>query len=252
MSTLAHDPVALITGSALRLGAAISRKLHGQGFKLILHYHHSRTAAEKLCAELNQLRADSCINLQADLLDLAALEAMAAQACSHWGHLNVLVNNASSFYPSPLDEYTDAAWTDLLGTNARAPAFLSKAFYPALKKAGGCIVNISDIAASTGRREYGLYTMAKAALENLTRSLARELAPEVRVNGVAPGYILSPNESGSSPEESVPAPDPLSYACLNYSAKSEDIANAVAFLISDASYVTGQILHVDGGRKLKF
>ncbi len=252
MTQTSEKPVALITGSALRLGAAISRKLHSQGYNIILHYLHSGIEAEKLCAELNRLAADSCISLQANLLETDALDAMTVQACAQWGRLDVLVNNASSFYPCSLENYTETAWMELIGSNARAPAFLCKACYPALKKSRGCIVNITDIAASTGRKDYGLYTMAKAALENLGKTLARELAPEVRVNAVAPGYILAPNIAGENPEESVPAPDPLSYSCLNYPARSEDIASAVYFLISQADYMTGQVLHVDGGRRLKF
>ncbi len=247
-----NKPVALITGSAARIGAGIARLLHSSGFRIILHYLNSQSAARQLCQELNQGKPDSCISLQADLLDLDALEALARQSIDHWGRLDALVNNASSFYPQSLEHIQQADWQNLMGSNARAPAFLCKACYPALKKSSGCILNITDIAAATGRAEYSLYSMAKAALENLSRSLARELAPEVRVNAIAPGFILPPNVSGTqNPTRDITA-EPLSYSCLNYPARTEDIAHAALFLIKDASYITGQTLHVDGGRKLIF
>ncbi len=245
-------PVALITGSAARIGAGIARLLHCSGYRIILHYLHSQTQALQLCEELNQNSANSCISLQADLLDLDAIQELARQSIAHWGRLDTLINNASSFYPRSLDNIQQTDWQNLMGSNARAPAFLSKACYSALKKSSGCIINITDIAASTGRAEYSLYSMAKAALENLSRSLARELAPEVRVNAIAPGFILPPNVSGAKNTKGDLTAEPLSYSCLNYPARTDDIAHAVLFLISEASYITGQILHVDGGRKLIF
>jgi pteridine reductase len=252
MNKISDNPVVLITGSAARIGADIARLLHSSGYCIIVHYLHSQEGARELCDELNQGRTNSCLSLQADLQDLDAIEELARQGIAHWGRLDALINNASSFYPISLEKIQQADWQNLMGSNARAPAFLSKACYPALKKTSGCILNISDIAASTGRSDYSLYTMAKAALENLSRSLARELAPEVRVNTIAPGFILPPNVSGAESSKSEITVDPLSYSCLNYPASTEDIAHAALFLIRKASYITGQTLHVDGGRKLIF
>ncbi len=245
------DKVALITGSAARIGASIAKHLHELGFNITLHYHHSENAAQTLTEELNSHRADSAYCLKADLKDISALQELASNTLKHWGRLDVLINNASSFYPTPLSEISQEQWHDLVSTNALASAFLSKAFCPALQLTKGCIVNISDIAASTGRRDFLFYSMAKAALNNLTRSLARELAPDIRVNAIAPGAILPPNFSTSESANNINESDPLSISCLNYPGKAEDIAYAAEFLINN-TYTSGQILNVDGGRRLKF
>ena len=251
----ADRKVALVTGAAARIGACIAEHLHSEGFNIVLHYHESRTDSESLCQKLNSSHENSAICLAANLLDLKAIESLAEKAQQQWGRLDVLINNASSFYPTPLADINEEQWTDLLGTNARAPAFLSKACLSALKAHKGCIINITDIAASSGRENFLLYSMAKASLMTLNKSLARELAPEVRVNAVAPGVILAPNFSDSpTPLESLKSEEPkaapaLPVSCLNYPGKAEDIACAVSFLIK-STYISGQTLHVDGGRRL--
>jgi len=241
--------VALVTGGATRIGASISRHLHRLGFNIALHYRHSKIASEALATELNQLRADSVSCFEAELLDTHAIKKLVNSILKQYSKIDVLINNASSFYPTPLTDINEEQWQDLMGTNAHAPAFLCKACAPALKETQGCIINISDIAAKTGRKDYLVYCMAKAALNNLTRSLASELAPLIRVNAIAPGFILPPNQTGKEPEAEAEDIDPLSISCLNYLGKPEDIAKAAAFLIN-STYTTGQVLNVDGGRRL--
>lgn len=243
------EKVALVTGGSARIGAAIVRHLHSLDFNIALHYRHSENDAIALASELNSLRSDSIDCFQADLLDTEALENLILNIQNRFGRIDVLINNASSFYPTPLSEINEEQWHDLMGTNAHAPAFLCKACASALKQTQGCIINISDIAADSGRGNFLIYTMAKAALNNLTRSLARELAPEIRVNAIAPGFILPPNHSGKATSQETEDIDPLSISCLNYLGKAEDIAMTAAFLISN-SYTTGQVLNVDGGRRL--
>ncbi len=250
-SNINTGKVALITGSAARIGASIARHLHQLGFNITLHYKHSENTAQALADELNKLRANSAHCLKADLRDISAIQELTNNTLHHWGKLDVLINNASSFYPTPLSEITEEQWDDLAGTNAVASAFLCKTCFPALQHTKGCIINISDIAASTGRKDFLLYSMAKAALNNLTRSLARELAPDIRVNAIAPGAILPPNFSTSGTSYNANDPDPLSISCLNYPGKAEDIAYAAEFLINN-TYTSGQVLNVDGGRRLKF
>jgi len=251
LSTVNAGKVALITGSAARIGASIAKHLHKTGFNIALHYHHSQHAAETLSKELNDLRTNSAYCFKADLKDLEAIQELPKNTLTHWDNIDVLINNASSFYPTPLNEITEEQWQDLAGTNALAPAFLCKACFPALQLSKGCIINISDIAASTGRSDFLFYSMAKAALNNLTRSLARELAPDVRVNAIAPGAILPPNFSTSGSVNNTIESDPLSISCLNYPGRADDIAYAAEFLI-DSTYTSGQVLNVDGGRRLKF
>ena len=189
--------------------------------------------------------------MQADLKDIDAIQQLVNTTLAQWGKLDVLVNNASSFYPTPLDEINEEQWQDLAGTNALAPAFLCKACFPSLQLTKGCIINISDIAANTGRMDFLFYNMAKAALNNLTRSLARELAPDIRVNAIAPGAILAPNFSTSDHIKNTSEIEPLSISCLNYPGKAEDVAYAAEFLINN-TYTNGQVLNVDGGRRLIF
>ncbi|MBN4074980.1 MAG: pteridine reductase [SAR86 cluster bacterium] len=244
--------VALITGGAARIGASIARHLHKAGYNIALHYRQSKSSAESLSIELNDIRANSIHCFEADLLKLNDIEQLVKNTLAQWGRLDVLINNASSFYPTPLVSINEEQWHDLIGINAKAPAFLSKACSPALRKSSGCIVNISDIAANTGRKDYLIYTMAKAALATLTKSLAKELAPEVRVNAVAPGAILPPNFSASQPGlgnvEAIVS-STLAVSCLSYPGTVNDIAYAVAFLIQ-STYISGQTLTVDGGKKL--
>jgi pteridine reductase len=239
--------VVLITGGAKRVGAAICRRLHAAGANLMLHYRASAGEARLLQAELNRTRADSVALIQADLLEQKTLPSLVDQTVQRFGRLDALVNNASSFYPSPVGEITTAVWDDLMGTNLRAPMFLSQAAAPALRKSQGAIVNIVDIHAERPLKNYVVYSVAKAGLAALTRSLARELAPEVRVNAVAPGPILWP-ENASFDE--VSRQRIISHTLLKREGEPDDIAKAVHFLLAEATYVTGETIRVDGGRHI--
>ena len=236
----------LITGGAKRVGAAICRHLHASGARLMLHYRASAGEARLLQAELNGVRADSVALIQADLLDLAKLPSLVDQTVMRFGRLDALVNNASSFFSTPMGEIQPAQWDDLMGTNVRAPLFLSQAAAAPLKKTQGSIVNISDIHAERPLRNYVVYSIAKSALTGLTRSLARELAPDVRVNAIAPGPILWPE--GDESFDEVSRQRIISHTPLKREGTPDDIARAVHFLIADAPYVTGETLNVDGGR----
>ena len=238
-------PVVLVTGAANRIGAVIARTFHAAGYNVVLHYRNSAGAAQALVAELDAVRADSMRCLRADLAELAQVEALALGSVAQWGRLNVLVNNASSFYPSKLHEVDEGDWQDLMNSNARAPLFLAKYLHGARRATRGAIVNIVDSTALDGVAGFTPYTMAKAALANMTRSLARELAPEIRVNGVSPGAILWPEYVGGVSEEEKQAT--IAQTALGRLGTPEDIAQAVLFLARDASYVTGQVIAVDGG-----
>ena len=240
-----HGKVVLITGGGKRVGAAICRRLHVAGANLMLHYRSSAGEARLLQAELNHQRANSVALIQADLLDVAKLPSLVEQTLQTFGRLDGLVNNASSFFQTPVGEITVAGWNDLLGTNVQAPLFLSQAAAPALRKAQGSIVNITDIHAERPLKNYVVYSIAKAALVGLTRSLARELAPEVRVNAVAPGPILWPDDEAFN---EVSRQRIISHTPLRREGRPDDIAAAVKFLLADALYVTGDTLNVDGGR----
>jgi pteridine reductase len=237
--------VVLITGGGKRVGAAICRRLHVAGANLMLHYRSSAGEARLLQAELNHQRANSVALIQADLLDVAKLPSLVEQTLQTFGRLDGLVNNASSFFQTPVGEITLAGWSDLIGTNVQAPLFLSQAAAPALRKAQGSIVNITDIHAERPLKNYVVYSIAKAALVGLTRSLARELAPEVRVNAVAPGPILWPDDEAFN---EVSRQRIISHTPLRREGRPDDIAAAVKFLLADALYVTGDTLNVDGGR----
>jgi len=239
--------VVLITGGAKRVGAAICRRLHGAGANLMLHYRSSAGEARLLQAELNNLRADSVALVQADLLELPQLPALVERTLGTYGRLDALVNNASSFHPTPIGEIDAADWDDLMGTNLKAPLFLSQAAAPALRKAHGAIVNITDIHADRPLKNYVVYSAAKAGLAGLTRSLARELAPEVRVNAVAPGPILWPEDDQF---DELSRQRIVSQTPLKREGTPEDIARAVHFLLFDAPYVTGETIAVDGGRHM--
>jgi len=237
--------VVLITGGAKRVGAATCRRLHSAGANLMLHYRVSAGEARLLQAELNHQRKDSVALIQADLLDIAKLPATVEQTVQSFGRLDALVNNASSFFQTPVGEITAAAWEDLIGTNLRAPLFLSQAAAPALKKSQGAIVNITDIHAERPLKNYVVYSVAKAGLVGLTRSLARELAPEVRVNAIAPGPILWPDDETF---DELSRQRIISHTPLKREGTPEDIAKAVHFLLAEATYVTGETINVDGGR----
>src|SRR3954468_21662433 len=235
----------LITGGAKRVGAAICRRLHAAGANLMLHYRASAGEARLLQAELNHQRENSVALIQADLLDLAKLPALVDQTLQSYGRLDALVNNASSFYPTQIGDITAENWEDLIGTNLRAPLFAAQAAAPALRKTQGSIVNITDIPAERPLKNYVVYSIAKAGLVGLTRSLARELAPEVRVNAVAPGPILWPDDEGF---DELSRQRIISHTPLRREGTPEDIAKAVQFLLIDATYVTGETINVDGGR----
>ncbi|MDJ0929304.1 MAG: pteridine reductase [Gammaproteobacteria bacterium] len=237
---------ALVTGAAIRIGACIARTLHAAGAGVAVHYRGSAKPAETLVDELNAVRADSAFTVQADLLETAALPALIDGVIGRAGRLDVLVNNASSFYPTPVGEITMREWDDLIGTNLQAPLFLSQAAAPELRNRGGSIVNIVDVHATRPLRNHPVYGPAKAGLAMLTRSLAKDLAPEIRVNGVSPGAILW-DEAGlpDSTKRSIMKQIPLSRM-----GEPEDIAECVLYLVRDAKYVTGQIIAVDGGRSI--
>jgi pteridine reductase len=241
-----HDGAVLITGAARRVGAAIARRLHESGARVVVHCNRSREPAEALAAELNGRRASSCAVVQCDLLVLDRLERLVEDAARAFGRLDAVVNNASSFYPTPFGRTEPKQWEDLMGTNLRAPFFLAQAAAARLREARGAIVNIIDIHAERPLASYPVYSIAKAGLAGLTRALALELAPEVRVNGVAPGAILWP-EGGEhfAPQERsrITAQTPLART-----GSPDDIAGAVKYLLFEAPFVTGQVLAVDGGR----
>ena len=238
--------VALVTGAARRVGAEIATYLHAAGADVGIHYRHSADEAGRFVARLNEIRPDSARAFRADLLDTTAITALVGAMTDWRGGVDVLVNNASSFYPTPLGEISEADWEDLVGSNLKAPLFLSQAAAPSLRERRGTIVNIVDIHAQRPLRDHLVYGPAKAGLAMLTRALAKELAPEVRVNGVSPGAILWPegdmsDETKASILEQVP---------LGRAGDPADIAGCVLYLVRDATYVTGQILAVDGGRSI--
>ncbi len=241
-------PSILVTGGAKRIGAAISRSLHQAGANLIVHCNRSRSEADALAAELNGVRAKSAAVVQGDLLAFNALKGLVHQAQSCFGRLDGLVNNASTFYPTPLGRIEEDHWNELIDANLKAPLFLAQAAAPFLRAAQGSIVNIIDIHAERPLKNFVIYTMAKAGLAGMTRSLAVELAPEVRVNGVAPGAILWPDageDYSGSERERIVAQTPLQRV-----GAPADIAGAVKYLLLDAPYISGQILAVDGGRSI--
>lgn len=238
--------VALITGAAHRIGATTARTLHAAGANIVLHYRASAAGAEALQAELHASRPASVALVQGDLLDNTVLPRLVAEAHTVWGRLDILVNNASTFYPTPVGSVGEAEWDDLIGTNLKAPFFLAQAAAPHLKVQRGAIVNIVDIHAERPLKGHPVYSMAKAGLVMMTKSLACELGPEVRVNGVAPGAILWPeNEMDDATKEKI-----LDRTFLKRQGNPQDIANAVLFLARDAHYTSGHILTVDGGRSL--
>ena len=228
----------LITGGAKRIGAMIARTLHKEGMNT------SGDDANNLCAELNSSRTDSAIAIGANLTDESEIESLIPEVIKQTGQIDVLINNASTFYPTPIEDITYDDWNNLMGTNLKAPLFLCKYATPYLKKSKGCIVNMVDIHASKPLRNHPIYGPAKSGLVMLTKSLARDLAPDVRVNGIAPGMILWPeNEPSDEIKEKV-----IDQIPLKRSGEPEDIANTVLFLITQATYITGQIISVDGGR----
>ncbi|PIZ04327.1 MAG: pteridine reductase [Gammaproteobacteria bacterium CG_4_10_14_0_8_um_filter_38_16] len=240
-----HQPVALITGSARRVGACIAETFHQAGYAIIVHYRHSDHEANRLVEKCNQQRAHSAIALSADLDDVSHYEKLIHEAHREWARLDVLVNNASSFAPTPIGKITAADWDHLLNCNLKAPIFLSQAAAPFLSEKKGNIVNITDIHSVSPMKAYSVYSCAKAGLSMLTKSLALELAPHVRVNAVAPGSVIWPEGINTLPEKTKEAI--LSATLLHKQVAPEDIANAVLFLAQQDS-ITGQTIAVDGGR----
>jgi pteridine reductase len=238
------EPVVLVTGGARRLGAAIVRHLHARGLSVVVHYRSSVDEARRLKAELEALRPGTVALASVDILAPDAPRILVEAALERFGRLDMLVNNASTFYETPVDTASYAQWDDLMGTNLRAPFFLCQAAAPHLAAHSGAIVNLIDVHAQRPLKDFPIYSVAKAGLAMLTQSLARELAPRVRVNGVAPGAILWP-EAGADEAERAQV---LARIPLHRTGAPEDIARAVTFLLLDAPYVTGQILAVDGGR----
>jgi pteridine reductase len=236
----------LITGAAKRIGATCAKLLHSEGCNIFLHYRSSKQDVLQLFDELNLKRAGSVKMMQSDLLNMTELSLLAKEVESAWGGLDVLVNNASAFYSQPVSEVSEKDWDVLLGSNIKAPFFLSQALTRTLAVNKGCIINIIDIHAERGLKDYPVYSIAKAGLASMTRVLAKELGPEIRVNGVSPGAILWPENNISEQEKT----EILQRVTLKRSGEPEDIAKAVRFLIEDASYITGQIITVDGGRTL--
>lgn len=238
--------VVLITGAAHRIGAMTARTLHSAGANIVLHYRDSKQGAMLLQDELNELRPDSVSLVQCDLHETTTLSELGQKAYAAWGRLDVLINNASTFYPTPVGKVDEEQWNDLIGTNLKAPFFLAQATAPYLKRERGCIVNIVDIHAERPLKDHPVYSIAKAGLVMLTKSLACELGPEVRVNAVAPGAILWPeNEMDEDTKQRI-----ISRTFLKRQGNPQDIARAVLFLIRDADYTSGQVLTVDGGRSL--
>ncbi len=237
---------ALVTGAGRRVGAAIARTLHEQGAGVAIHYRGSAADAAALAAGLNGTRPGSALTIQADLHDTSKLGNLVAAVIRHAGRLDILVNNASSFYPTPLAGINEEQWSDLLGTNLKAPLFLAQAALPHLKATQGVIINIVDIHAIRPLKDHTMYGAAKAGLAFLTRALARDLAPDIRVNGVAPGAILWPEGGVSDQMRDIV----LKQIPLKRVGEPSDIAACVLYLVRDAHYVTGQIIAVDGGRSV--
>ncbi len=247
MNTPPIAPVVLVTGAARRVGAEIARHLHAAGARVALHYRRSAADAEALAAGFNAQRPGSAVVLQGDLLDIAVLPGMVSSVVARFGRLDGLVNNASSFFPTAMGEIDEGAWSDLIGSNLKAPLFLSQAAAPHLMASGGAIINIVDIHAERPLKGYPLYSAAKAGLLGLTRAMALELAPKVRVNGVAPGAIEWPDDGQFPPAEREAI---VRHTLLGRTGAPSDIARTVLFLLFDAPYITGQVIAVDGGRSV--
>jgi pteridine reductase len=237
---------ALITGAARRLGARTAQTLHQNGADIIIHYRRSAAEAGALVDRLNALRPDSATALKADLLQRQQIDRLATEAVDAFGRLDILVNNASTFYPTPIGRIGEDHWNDLMGSNLKAPLFLSQACHPALRERRGCIVNMVDIHARSPLRKYPLYSIAKAGKAMMTRALAQEMAPEVRVNGVAPGAILWPEDKDQDEAEKKAI---LKQIPLGRVGHPQDIADSILFLVT-SPYINGQIINIDGGRQL--
>jgi len=246
MSPRHERPVVLVTGAGKRVGAVIARTLHAAGYDLALHYRHSAAEAELLATSLERQRNGSTYVVQGELAQIDALPDMVQRVLGRFGRLDALVNNASAFYPTPIGSATVTQWNELFASNAQAPFFLAQAATPALREARGAIVNLVDIYAERPLANHPLYCMAKAALAAMTRSLALDLGPDIRVNGVAPGAVMWPSDGKPYDDQQAM----LARTPLQRAGSPEDVAGAVLWLLRDAPFVTGQIIRVDGGRTL--
>jgi pteridine reductase len=243
-----QNKIVLITGGAKRVGASICRLLHANGANLMIHYRSSVNEARALQAELNLQRPNSVAIIQGDLLNLSVLPSLVQETIKHFGKLDVLINNASSYYPTEIGDIQEEQWQDLMGSNLKAPLFLSQAAAVELRKQQGCIINITDMHVERPKKGYIVYSVAKAGLVTLTKSLAHELSPEVRVNAVAPGPVMWPEDNPQFDE--LYRQRVISQTLLKRIGEPNDIAKAVKFLIQDAPFITGQVIAVDGGRSL--
>jgi pteridine reductase len=241
-----RDRVVLITGGARRVGAQIVRALHAEGARILVHHRDSSTEAQALADELNAIRCASVSIEGAELLDQATPARLVAAAVREYGRLDVLINNASTFFPTRIGEITSEDWDDLMGSNLKAPLFLSQAAAPHLRERHGLIINIVDIHALRPLKGHAVYSIAKAGLAMLTRSLARELGPEIRVNGIAPGPVLWPER----PMDPALQQEIIGKTALKRHGTPQDIARTALFLVREAPYITGQIIAVDGGRSI--
>jgi pteridine reductase len=244
INTHSENPVALVTGSAKRIGAAIAKGLHAEGYNLVLHYRDSQLEAESLMSSLNAQKENSAICIQANFDQLESIQTLAAKTIQQWQRLDLLVNNASMFYPKLLADASTQDWNALFNSNLQAPYFLIQALADSLQKSQGSIINIADIYADKPLKNHSLYCMAKAGNVMMTKSLALELAPDIRVNGIAPGAILWP-ETPSNDTQKI-----LDKIPLKKLGNPDEIVNLVLFLASKTNYITGQIINIDGGRTL--
>ena len=243
---MSKNKTVLITGGAKRIGSAIAHALHAENYNVMVHYRSSAGAAEGLIQDLNDIRSDSAASICADLLDTASIPDIVNGTVDIFGSLDVLINNASTFYPTPIELINEEFWSDLVGSNLKAPMFMVKSAAPHLRAANGCIINLVDIYARKPLSDHPIYCSAKAGLEMLTKSLARDLAPEIRVNGVSPGAILWPENDSETENQT----ELIKKVPLNRMGDPDDIAKTVRFLAEDAPYISGQIIAVDGGRSV--
>ena len=248
MTTNLKNKVVLITGGAKRVGATICRELHAHGANLMIHYNTSKQEAKALQAELNLQRADRVSIIQGNLLNMAVVTSLVSETTKRFNKLDILINNASTYEPTDIGKINEENWHDLVGSNLKAPMFLAQAAAPILKKHQGCIINITDMHIEHPKKGYVVYSVAKAGLVTLTKSLAQELSPEVRVNAVAPGPVLWPENNPQFDE--VYRQRVISQTLLKRVGEPTDVAKAVKFLAADAPFITGHVLTVDGGRSL--
>ena len=235
-----------LTGGAKRIGKTTCKHFHNEGFNIIFHYNSSKSEANEIKKNLNEIRKDSCFTLQADFDDESSIKKLTQGLSEITDELSVLINNASSFYPTPIEDASMDEWNNLMATNATTPLFLTQALLPFLKKGKGCIINISDTLAPNGIKNFSLYSGAKSALEGITKSLAKELAPDIRVNAISPGAILWPEDEDLSDDQQKQR---LTKVPLGRIGCPEDISSLAVFL-SEAEYITGQVIKVDGGRSI--